>query len=125
VAPRPTQADLRQDAKLNLAEILKQFVGATAFPRVNPEVSSVNLVATRVFRNRPNRFAAIVINTGIPSIWWSLDPTNTPGTGLLLQPNGGTLILDWREDFEMTGWEQFLVADVAPAPILSIELVSE
>ena len=125
--PRPTQADIRQDAKLNLAEILKQFVGATAAPRENPELNTLSAgVAQRVFRNRPNRFAALIINTSLANMWWGLTANVAVNLGFWLPPQGGGLILDWREDFELVGWEQFLIQDgLLGATIYSLEIVSE
>jgi|SRR2546427_1583380 len=125
--PRPTQAEIRQDAKLNLAEILKQFVGATAAPRENPELNTLSPgVPQRVLRNRPNRFAALIINTSLANMWWGLSATVGVNLGVWLPPQGGGIILDWREDFELVGWEQFLIQDgLLGATIYSLEIVSE
>jgi len=102
-------------------ELIRERFGANAHPAVNRSVSSLGVTAGRVLINDPDRLAAIITNLSLNRVY--LGPFNDVAAtkGIRLDPGGAALGLIWDEDFDITGWEWFGLADAAGSPILTVE----
>jgi len=105
-----------------LQELLTKQLGVAVSPVVNPLVSQVGLAVTRVLGNNPNRVAAVVTNLSLNRIYISPDRSPSSSHGIRLDPNGGSIVLLWNEDFSLVGWEWNAIADAAGSSIFVLEL---
>ncbi len=107
-----------------LAELLEEHFGVKTSYNENPEVTQVEIIATKVFSYNPNRLGIVIINTsGFPILVGYKNDVSV-GNGILLTANGGSLSLVWDEDFELVASEVFAIADGGAATIYSNETVS-
>lgn len=106
-----------------LADLLRDQFGVKTRPRVNPVVSQVETVATKLADNNPNRLALIVINLGTTAMYIGLDSEVSAEKGIYVGANGGSLALIWNEDFDMVAWEWFAVAITSANKVYVIEVV--
>jgi hypothetical protein len=66
-----------------------------------------------VVKNNPRRFALILVNQGIGTVYVDWANSVAVGGGLPITPQGGTLILTAFEDGELVGYEIDAIASAA------------
>jgi hypothetical protein len=110
-------------APTTLADILREFAGTTAFPRLNEEaLTSVGTSASIFLRNRPTRVGALAVNLSLNQMWVWLDNTVSSTKGIRLAPSGGYFRLDWRVDWDLVGYEWWVIADGAASSFTVLEM---
>jgi len=105
-----------------LYELIQAHFGVKTSYRVNPEVSQVLTVVTKIVSTNPNRLGLVIVNSGANRIY--LSPLNTValGAGIILVPNGGAASFKWDVDFELVTSEFYGIADGVASNITAIEV---
>ncbi len=108
-------------ATRTLADLVRGHLGVPTFTRENPEVSTVGVTPVTVLRQNPNRVAFTIVNLSAVEVF--LRPLQNPSAtvGILVGPGGGSLTLDWLEDFDLCGYEWRAVANAAASPVFVLE----
>lgn len=88
-----------------LAELIRQLYGVASFTRVNRSTDNVDIALTNVLRQTPGRLAAVVVNLSVGTVYISPDKLTSSTHGILLEANGGFLVLDFRSDLDLVGYE--------------------
>lgn len=92
----------------------------------NPKViTAASDTAQLVLGNNPNRLAFVIINLGDTPTYVSLTGEVAAATrGIRLDANGGSFGCVWDEDFQMTSWAWYIIAEAGETPaIYAIEVV--
>ena len=107
-----------------LSRLVRERFGANVAPEVNRALSTIGITAGRLWPQDPERLAALVVNLSVNTIF--VGPFNTVSTtrGIRINPSGGQMMLLWDEDFDLTGYEWFAVADAAASALLTVEWVT-
>ncbi len=105
----------------SVRDLITERFGAPVHVAVNRSVASVGLTPVSILRNDPDRLGAVVVNLSLNRLYLGpfVDPSATKG--VRLDANGANLGLNWFEDYDVTGWEWFAVADAAGSPVLVLE----
>ena len=106
----------------SLAAAIEAEIGGPTEPRVNPVTSSVGTSVARIASANPNRFALTIVNLGAVAIYVAPDNAPSSTRGIRLAPSGGALTLNWRDDFQLAGWDWFAIADAAATAIFVMEV---
>lgn len=79
-----------------------------------------------ILGNNPNRLAFVIVNLGDTPTWVALSNQVAAETyGIRLDGNGGSFSCIWDEDFQMTAWAWWIIAEAAEEPaIYVIEVIS-
>lgn len=107
-----------------LSAAIAKDIGIETEPRVNPDVSSVGVAVVRILPNNPNRFGFVIINLGAVAIYIRPDFAVSVTAGIRLAPNGGSFSATWRDDFNLTGWDWYAIAEAAGTEIFVLEVVA-
>lgn len=110
---------------LSTRGLLQRRIGAALSSSVNRVVSSVGAAVVTVLKQDPSRVQFLFVNLGANTIF--LAPLGTPSAnnGILVAPNGGSVVLNWEEDGEVVGWEWQAVAPVGNSAIMCLETILE
>jgi hypothetical protein len=108
-----------------LTELLREKLGVGSYPAVNRRLAQAGVAAALVFTNDPNRIGFYLVNLSLNAMY--AGPFNNPSStrGFYIGPNGGSLIVDWREDGHLVGWEWWVIADGAASALLAVELLTK
>lgn len=108
-------------ATRTLSDLVREKLGVPTFTNQNPEVTTVGTTAATLLRQNPNRVAFVFINLSTVDIF--VRPLQTPSStaGIRIGPSGGSLIVTWEEDFDLTGLEWLAIADAAASTVFTIE----
>lgn len=90
----------------------------------NPLVSSLGTSAVKVLDNNGDRLGWVVINLSSNTVYLALKSDVGSSKGVFVAPNGGSAMMIWDEDFQMTGWELWGKASGAGSAIYVIEVVA-
>ena len=85
---------------------------------------SDSLPPTLIANNNPNRLELIISNVGDYDVYLNSSVAFDIPTGILLTPNGGFLSLIWNEDFDITGYTWYALADGGTAELTIMEVLS-
>jgi hypothetical protein len=107
-----------------LAVAIAKEIGIPTEPRVNPDTGSVGVAVVRVLPNNPNRFGFIIINLGLSAVYVAPDRAVSATRGIRLAPSGGSFSANWREDFQLVGWDWYAIADAAAQDVFVMEVVA-
>lgn len=98
---------------------LRGYIGPTA-PKENPEIAVANIAVQAVFRNDPNRLFWLVQNRSVNQMAIGFSAAVSLASGLILPPNGGTIIMKASEDGEVVTYPVFIVAGVDASTLYSL-----
>ena len=106
-----------------IRDLLLARLGAPTTPFTNRAGSSVGTTAALVLRNDPSRIAFLFVNLSLNTIF--LTPVGVPSStnGIALAASGGSVMVLWEEDGEMTAWEWRAVATAAASTFLALEAI--
>lgn len=110
-------------ATRTLEDLVRQELGVVTFTRDNPEISSAGLTAAVVLRQNPNRVAFTIVNLSTVNMFIRPLADPSASAGILIAPNGGSVLLDWKEDFDLVGYEWRIVAAAAASPLFALEWI--
>jgi len=88
-----------------LADFVTRRFGVPTRPIFNPVTDTVDSTRPLVLRANPDRLAWAVYNLSPNNVYLAWSPDVSTTKGVLLDPNGGTLILLADEDGELVGYE--------------------
>ena len=115
---------------LALHEILESLYGVRTYPRENHTLpaAQVGAAAVRIAANNPMRATLLVLNLSANTIYLGLTAdVNVPPApqGILLAPNGGSVLFQWDRDFELVTDEWWAIATGAASAVYVLENILE
>jgi len=108
-----------------LADLLAANFGGPIDGLVNRELTTVGIVATRVFRLDADRVGATIVNLSANKLFVGPFGDVSATKGYLLGPNGGQLVLRYDEDFLTVGAEWFIIASRTGSRIYTLEMIAQ
>lgn len=107
-----------------LVDLIKERFKVTTRGVENPNAITVaGLAPLLILPNNPNRLGFIIVNLSGNIMYVSLDRGVSDEHGIRLDANGGSFSCIWDEDFELTAWGWWIVADVAGSHVYSLAVV--
>jgi hypothetical protein len=109
----------------SLADLVREELGVPTFLSTNRVTATVGVAAEQVFRQTPARVWLFIVNLSLNTVY--VGPFNNPSAtrGIQLNPSGGFMQLDYREDMDLVGYEWFGVATGAASAVLCLELLTQ
>lgn len=104
-----------------LDDLVRARLGVRTTTRINDQLSSVGTTAARALIQDPNRVAFYIGNLSVNVLFTGPFNNVSSTRGIRLNPSGGFLTALWDEDFQVVGWEWFVIADAAASTLLTIE----
>lgn len=111
-------------ARLSLRDLIEKELGIKTEIRENPEITTVGVTASRIFRRNPDRVGIYVINHSTVAMFAGHFPDPSASKGIRLGASGGDLFVFWREDLHLPGEEWFIVADAAASALYNVEFLA-
>lgn len=108
-----------------LKDLLNRQFSVATRPNRNPLIAAAGLAAAQLLANNPNRLAFTLINLSANAMYINLDNAVTATNGIYVGPNGGSISMVWNEDFDMVGWEWWVIAAGAASSLLVVEILEE
>ncbi len=108
----------------NLADLLEARFGVKTEAADNRFGTTIGTSVARVLPNDPKRLGAVIVNLSAVAVFIGPFRDVSASKGIRLAPSGGSFSLIWDEDFDVTGWEWFAVADAAASAVLTIEVLA-
>ena len=105
-----------------LNDYLFKKLGVQTKANINPVVSSVGTSATKILNNNPDRLAWILINLGTEEIYVAFESDVSSNKGILVDKNGGFLVLTVDEDFHLVGYEVWAISPSTTNNIYIVEV---
>lgn len=106
-----------------LYELLEAQYKVQSYGKVTPVDVGTTLPATEVAPLNPNRTGLLFSNVSDAIIYISLEKAMGLTEGIAVVPNGGALSLNWLEDFYITGWAWYAVANAAGGKLVVTQSV--
>lgn len=110
---------------LPLHEMINALFGVKTIPRINPEVTQVDIVVTKILPYNPRRLSFVIFNLSGNSVYISPFRSVSATNGIYLAANGGSASLIWDRDFELCCYEWFATAGANDSEIFILENYSE
>ncbi len=109
---------------VTLSELLESLYGVKTTYRVNPNISTVGVTASKLLNNNPNRVSFIIVNMSVNSLYISptIDVSSTKG--IYIAPNGGFASFQWDRDFELVSQEWWCIGGAAGTTLYVLENIS-
>lgn len=106
--------------------LLERFKVRTRAVENPKDLTAASDTAQLVLGNNPNRLAFIIVNLGDTPAYVALTNEVAAATrGIRLDANGGSFGCIWDEDFQMTAWAWWIIAEVGETPaIYALEEIS-
>lgn len=108
-----------------LRDFMRERMGVSTTPVINPLISSVGTTATRLFRQNPNAVALLIVNLSTVAMYAGPFINPSSSRGITIGAGGGNLSLIWFEDFELVGMEWYIVADAAASNLFSVQYLTQ
>lgn len=107
----------------NVSDLLTAKFGVRFVSKLNRSLSSVGTTVVQVVRQDPSRIGFTIVNLSLNRIYVS--PIGAPSAtrGVRIDPNGGSVALNWEEDGEAVAWEWKGIADGAGSNVYILETV--
>lgn len=108
-------------APVTVRELLVRRFGTYFTPESNRVASTVGTTSTEVLRGDPSRVGFLFVNLSLNNIFLSPIGAASATNGIRLDPNGGSVSVEWEEDGEVVAWPWQAVADGAGSAFLALE----
>lgn len=108
---------------VNLTDLIERLYGVHSTFELDPMVASVGVAVVRVLSNDPRRVAFTIVNLSAVAIYVKPKGDVSATSGIRLAPNGGTLVIGFRDDLHLPGLEWYAIADAAASSIFTIATV--
>ncbi len=105
-----------------LRDLITARFGVQTELRLDPVTNTVGVTPVVVLTNNPDRLSVLVVNLSAVGVYLKPAPNVSASSGVKLNANGGTFSLLWEEDFHLTGYEWWAIAEAAGASILVVEV---
>lgn len=107
-----------------LQELLTKEFGVRTRLVENPVITSIGTTAGLVLSNNPDRLAWVITNLSVNVMYVGYNNDVASTKGIYLDKNGGSIGAIWKQDFQATSWEVFIVAAGASSAVYSYEVVA-
>lgn len=104
-----------------VSDLLTAKFGVRFVSRLNRALSAVGTTVIQVLRQDPSRTGFTIVNLSLNRIY--VTPLGVPSSsnGVRVDPNGGSVFLNWEEDGEVVAWEWRGIADGAASNVYILE----
>ena len=106
---------------LALHQILESLYGVRTYPKENPVTNTVGETAKKIANNNPMRATLLVINMSANTMYLALASDVGAAKGIILAPNGGSVLFQWDRDFELVTEEWWAKGTAAGSAIYVLE----
>lgn len=107
----------------NISDLIRDRIKAETYLEDSRGPSTLGTTVAQVLRQSPYRVWALIVNLSVNEVYIGPFGDVSSAKGVVLSPGGGNVILDYREDMNLVGYEWFGVATAAGSPILVLELL--
>jgi len=99
----------------SLAELLEVRYGIRTSHRINPAHTNpiVDAVQTALGAN-PKRLGLVIVNMGANTCWIAPRDRVSNEYGIVLLPNGGSVFMDSKDEYEMVSLPWYVISAAAP-----------
>ena len=104
-------------------DLLRAEYGVDAEILVNSEGVDIDTTDKVILKLNPRRVALMVMNLAANAVFIRPIDAATTSIGVRLDPNGGTMSLNWRDDFNMSAMEWHGISGTANQVFISIEVL--
>ena len=108
---------------MNVADLIAREFGVVTRVTRNPMVDEVMIAKTQILPNNPSRLGWTAVNLSANNIYIALDQDVASTHGILLTPSGGSVSVNYKEDFESVCWAAWAVAGADNSDIFIIEVL--
>lgn len=105
----------------SVQEVLQERYGLRVSTRQSADDYEVDLAIEQVVPMNPRRLSLILINLSANNIWIAPGTFVAPAHGIMLVPNGGTFILNYREDLTLASHAWVGISDGANSDMFWLE----
>ena len=109
----------------SLADLVREELGVPTFLQTNRVTATVGVAAVQVLRQNPNRVWLAIVNLSANDLHVGPFANVSSTRGFRLTPSGGNILLDYREDMDLCGFEWFGIATAAASAVLVMELLTQ
>lgn len=109
----------------NVVDLIEDELGVNVGINENPELTQIGTSAAILFRQNPNRVAAVVVNLSNNVLFVSPGGGVSTSKGIRLGANGGSMSLSWRDDFTLPAKEWTIISDVGTNNLYSLEVLTQ
>jgi len=110
----------------NVRDLLKARLGVPTRPRTtSPVISAAPVVASPVKQDAA-RVGIMFVNVGAFQVFLVPGTGGNPPSaniGIKVEPNGGSLVVTWEEDGEITAWEWQAAANGGTSILFVVETI--
>jgi len=107
-----------------LHELIRKELGVDTYLKINPLGGSFSSGRSKILQNNPDRVALMIVNLSSGSIYVLPDENVSVEYGILLEEGGGNVSLNYKEDFDIVGFDWWMFATVSPARVLVVEVIA-
>jgi len=108
-----------------VVDLIEDELGVAVGTNENPEITQSTTSVLTLFRQNPNRVAAVVVNLSSNVMFISPSGDASTSKGIRLGPNGGSVSLTWRDDFTLPAKEWTIVSDTGTNNLFSLEVLTQ
>lgn len=108
-----------------LTDAIKGLYGFKAVTRQNPEVLVLQVAVTRFLPTDDDRLAFVIVNLGVNIAYINISNDVSATNGIELSANGGSVAMNFKEDFDMVGSCWYGTAPGGAVNILVLEVSGE
>lgn len=99
----------------SLAELLAERYGIRTTHRINPyHVNPIVDVVQPALGSNPKRLGLVIVNMGANACWVAPRDAVADDYGIVLVPNGGSLFMDSKDEYEMVSLPWYVISIAAP-----------
>jgi len=110
---------------MGLKDLLQRQFGVRTRPILNRLVTTVGTTVAMILPVDSNRLAFVLVNLSAVPVYVLPAPDVSSIKAILLAAGGGSLIVIFDQDFDLTGWEWYGLSSSGTVNILTLEIVQE
>lgn len=108
-----------------LADLIQQSMGGKTRVRFAAPGLTLGIAATRIVPQNADRLGLVITNLSANNVFIAFDNQVSSTHGIFLAPNGGSISMNYKDDFELVGFEVFGLASAAGSNIYYVEVIGE
>lgn len=89
-------------------DLINKLYGVETFANLNPVVSSLTSGAAKAAQLNPNRVGLVIVNLDTNVMYALTDNSVSSTKGIVIPANGGSLILDFKDDLQLVTFDWYL-----------------
>lgn len=107
---------------MNVQDLIKEKLGVSIVEYTNREVSQIPAVAGRILSPHAGRLGFLLVNLSANDVYIGPFPDVSASKGIFVSPNGGSVSINYLEDFTLGTKDWYGVSAIA-SNCLIIEMV--